>query len=421
MERKDFQFESYLSRINQFNPSLKAFIALKDPETLRRDWHELQTQGVGNDLPLRGVLVAVKDMIDVRGFPTTGGTIYKRWPQEDAAVIKKIKAAGAIIPGKTNMHELAHGITGENPHYGPVPNPLNQNHMAGGSSSGSAAAVAAGLVPIALGSDTAGSVRIPASFCGIYGFKPSRRCISMQGCMPLSQSLDHLGFFGHSLKDICSLFQVLAPGSNPEPEKLSGKRIGVPYSFFLPLIEQQTENQLAEFLQSLNGIVQSVEIPILQGVFQAASAIVFKEAYVNYGSYLQKPESLGRDVKACLEIGRGVSRSEYAKGRKFQEVFSEEMTKVFSTYDLLIIPSVPAPAPVLQSRRITIRGVEYNLASALTGLNYPASLAGLPALSVPWQSKGELPVGFQLIARDDTMLLDYAMSQPFLSSSEPAL
>ena len=174
-------------------------------------------------------------------------------------------------------------------------------------------------------------------------------------------------------------------------------------------------------MRGLDGFVEAVEIPILEGVFQAASAIVFKEAYDNYGSYLQKPESLGRDVKACLEIGRGISQSEYSKGRKFQEVFSEEMTKFFSTYDLLIIPSVPAPAPVSGSRRITIRGVEYNLASALTGLNYPASLAGLPALSVPWQSKGKLPVGFQLIAKDDTKLLDYALSQSFLSSPEPAL
>ncbi len=189
MGSKDCKFESYLSRINRLNPSLKAFIALKDPAALRRDLQDLQAEGAGIDLPLRGVPVAVKDMIDVRGFPTTGGTIYKRWPEEDAAVIKKMKAAGAIIPGKTNMHELAHGITGENPHYGSVPNPLNQNYMAGGSSSGSAAAVAAGLVPIALGSDTAGSVRIPAAFCGIYGFKPARGRISMQGCMPLSQSL----------------------------------------------------------------------------------------------------------------------------------------------------------------------------------------------------------------------------------------
>jgi aspartyl-tRNA(Asn)/glutamyl-tRNA(Gln) amidotransferase subunit A len=395
----------YDERIRALNPEQHTFITVRDRADI---FSEVEAVKNKKDLPYRGIPIAIKDTIAMAGYETTGGTKELGChPKRDAAIVVDLKNAGFIIMGKTNMHELAHGITGENVHFGTVANPADPTRMAGGSSSGSAAAVAAGMVPVAVGSDTVGSIRIPAAFCGIYGFKPTQDVISTDGCLPLSSTLDHLGFFARHVEDLLHLYRVTAR-AQAKAERKKEPLIGVPYSFFDPWITAETSASLEVFCTDISqkyGVrFTDVELPGLAGVREAGSAIVFREAWETYGFLLDQGALLGRDVSLCLAMGKEVSRQQYEKALRYREHFIDEMEQYFRLYDMLLLPAVPCPAPQLGTRKIEVKGKQLRLAEPLTTLNYPASFAGLPTLCMPHVGKDRQSVGFQLIGAPYTDL-----------------
>lgn len=346
---------------------------------------------------------------------TAGTKALRKYPTKSAAIVKKLEAAGAVIVGKTNMHELAHGITSENPHFGIVLNPWDTRHMAGGSSGGSAVAVATGMVPAALGSDTAGSIRIPAAFCGVYGFKPSQGLLSMSGCQQLSPSLDHLGLFTRSVDDMIFLFGKLTDlHLNSTPHKKY--KIGVPYNFFNTMITENTTRKLESFLEKVSacgGEIERVDLPVLKKAQTAGTRIVFKEATTIYGYLLKNKNFLGKDIATCLQIGNTISDQEYEEALQIRANIKKKLSEIFQKYDFLIFPSVPFSAPLIGTKKTIIQKKEWRIAEPLTTLNYPATIGGLPVISIPQipKEKGELPTGFQIIAEanNDTLLLEFAL------------
>ena len=390
------------SRIRILNPQYKAFITVRGRTETDSDAMEAEKYRKAGEAKLcQGIPVAVKDMIDVADTVTTGGTkALARLPDRDATIVKLLKDAGFIMMGKTNMHELAHGITGENPHYGTVPNPHNPERISGGSSSGSAAAVASGMVPVAVGSDTAGSIRIPASYCGIYGFKFGQGVLGMEGCMPLSPTLDQLGFLAVSAGSLKMIFQETTHIACSPPN--ARVKIGMPVSFFRNHVAEETIRKFNLFCNYLKRHCQAeleeTDLPALDSSGKAGRTIVFREAGENYSSLLGDDSLLGRDVAACLALGREISWDEYSEALGFREKLIAELDTVFRHYDFLLMPAVPDSAPDIGTKKIAIQGRQVRLAESLTALNYPASLAGLPVLSIPYFSGNELPIGFQLIA-----------------------
>lgn len=398
---------------------LHAFITLTE-DAARREAAERDrelAQGIDRG-PLHGIPIALKDLFYTRGVRTTAGSLVFRdfVPDYDGTVVARLRQAGAIFIGKTNLHELAYGMTSKNPHFGFVGNPRGRGLLAGGSSGGSAAAIAAGVVPMALGTDTGGSIRIPASFCGVVGLKPSYGRVSRYGVLPLAFSLDHVGPLGASVEDCAlamnaiagpdpldpSCSRVPAPEFNPPtPRDASGIRLGVPENFFFDSVDEEVAAAVRRAIAQLEHLGASlvpVRIPGLAEANAAALIVQYVEAASLYTRY-SNPQLFGADVWALIEQGKMIAGHEYVNAQRVRTIFRREFDRIWQTVDLLIAPATPTAAPLSDAATVRIGDRDESVRMASTRLFRSLNFLGEPVLVLPCGSTREgLPIGLQLIA-----------------------
>ena len=351
--------------------------------------------------PFHGIPIALKDLFYTKGVKTTAGSlVYKDFvPEYDAEVVKKLREAGAISIGKTNLHEIAFGITSKNPHFGFVKNPLDPNRLAGGSSGGSAALVGGEFLPMALGTDTGGSIRVPASFCGIAGLKPTYGLVSRHGVLPLAFSLDHVGPLGRTVDDCALALNAMVGGEDynvPKPADLKGLRVGVITDDcdVMALVEGAIEK-----LKQLGAEVRPVETPNYAEMNATARVIQLAETAAIYENHRDKSQ-FGDDVWALLEQGRMIMGHEYVNGQRLRQVFRADFDKVWTQVDVLVGPTTPMTAPLLDENAVTIRGRQENVRMAATRLVRAINMLGEPALSIPCgKGANDMPAGLQVVAR----------------------
>lgn len=335
-----------------------------------------------------GEVVAVKDIIDVRGTPTTGGgTLLPRGPRpEDAPLVVNLRRHGCVVIGKTNLHEWAFGSSNMNQHYGTVHNPRDRTRIAGGSSGGSAAAVAAGLCDWAVGSDTGGSVRIPAAACGVVGFKPTFGSISTEGVIPLSRSLDTIGSLAPDVMTAARGVAMMAGHDDwlPLPELAAANlRLAVPAGWV-----EHLDAETADAWQAVGGGLPEVELPDLDEMQRACLDIMFSEAAAYHREWMSSsPEAYAPDVRARLETAARVTGASYVQALDDRRRIRREMARAMRGLDALLLPTTAAVAPVIAP------GVD---TSALVRFTRPFNLTGQPAFSLP-APVGGLPVGIQVV------------------------
>lgn len=421
--------EACYRQIERLNPNLNAFITVIDLQDALRA--QLPGGNVSSSNALRGIPIAVKDLFDTAGIRTTIGSKFfaDTIPQQDAFVVEKLKGAGAIIVGKTNTHEIALGITGNNPHYGTARNPWDTTRIPGGSSSGSAIAVATGMALGALGTDTGGSIRIPASLCGIVGFKPTFGRVSLRGVFPLSWNLDHAGPLTRCVRDAALMLQVISVYDPVDPasikmlsgdylghlvDHVAGRKIALGVGKFIEAAELEVIDAVrkaATVFESLGCKVQEVNMDWLREAALANKTMTQSDgAAVHRDRLKEHPEMFGEDIRRRLEDGTKTTSTEYILARRTQAEVKKRFEHFFESYDFLIMPTTPIAAPTIEGHD----AVEQ--AGRLTRFTAPFNLAGLPALSLPCGfTKEGLPIGLQVISQawaDAKVLnLGYAFEQ----------
>jgi aspartyl-tRNA(Asn)/glutamyl-tRNA(Gln) amidotransferase subunit A len=370
--------------------------------------------------PLHGVPIALKDLIFTRDVRTTMASDFfaEHVPDRSATVSRRLEDAGSVLIGKTNTHEFAYGPTGDRSFFGPTRNPHNTGKITGGSSGGSGAAVAAGLCYGALGSDTGGSIRIPAALCGVVGMKPTFGRVSKTGVFPLAWSLDHVGPITRTVEDNALMLNALA-GHDPEDlysadlasedfardleRGTQGAAIGVPSSFYFEHLDGEVEervNEAVEVFASLGTEIRKVEVPHLWDTLHAQRLVLAAEAYAVHEERLEtNPDRFDDHGLERLLNGENLKAYRYANAQQRKLRSRREFANVLREVDVLLTPTVPIPAPEIGQRETTIDGYEEAVYSALTRLTGPTNLNGLPSLSIPCGTTSGLPVGLQLIGR----------------------
>lgn len=424
--------ERALGRIKDLNPQLNCFITVLVDSARRSAEESAKRYREGRPLgPLDGVPVAVKDLIYIQGVRCTAGSkiLAENVAAYDAPVIRRLKEAGAVILGTTNLHEFAAGTTSVNPHYGPVVNPWEADHMAGGSSGGSAVAVASGMVPLALGTDTAGSVRIPAALCGVLGIKPTYGLVSRLGVIPLAPSLDAVGVLASSTRGMAAALQTIAgheagdmttadggsadfvsaaSGTTPPP------RVGVVKRYFHESNDPAVEEGFQDFIGRLKGLgcaVVDVELDGIDEVYDRWLPIRRAEATSFHLKWLDTaPQLYGDDVRELLEQGREVRAVDYVGAVNSRPSYMERFSASMKDVDVIAVPCTRTPAPEIGQQTVKIGGAEVPVYSALNRLTLPFNYVGFPSLSVPSGFAGTLPLGVQIVGKlfDEASVLGLA-------------
>lgn len=413
---------------NQRAGKLNAYVTVLEERALAEAEQRDQELRAGKDRgALHGIPIALKDVFETKGIRTTCGSVLfkEHVPDRDAAVTERLTEAGCVLLGKTGMHELAYGITSSNPHFGFVRNPWDPERIPGGSSGGSGAAVAADAAYMAMGSDTGGSIRIPAAFCGTVGLKPTYGRVSRYGVMPLDFSLDHMGPLTRSVRDAALVLQALAGQdprdhtsasrpvddySAPPNPSLAGVRIGLPENFYFDRIQPGVAasiHQVAKGVESLGATVVPVRVPDIAGLNVVGRVILMVEASATMEPYLHQREAFGADILALFDQGRLLSGTQYVQAQRRRRQFQLEFAKLFADVDCLLTPTTPITAPRIGETSVTIDGTVEDARLAATRYVRGVNVLGLPALSFPSGLDEGLPASAQLIGRpfEEALLL----------------
>jgi aspartyl-tRNA(Asn)/glutamyl-tRNA(Gln) amidotransferase subunit A len=400
---------AFLERIERFDGALRAYITV-DPEQALAEAE--QARG-----PLHGLPVAVKDNIPTRGLRTTGGSrVLRDWvPDDDAPVVQGLREAGGVVLGKTNLHEFAYGGTCTNVEFGAVRNPWNPACVPGGSSGGSGVAVAAGLAPAALGTDTAGSIRLPACQCGVVGLKARYGLVSIESVIPLAWSLDHVGPITRTVRDAALLLEALSGQTIAVPAWQRGLRLGVPRAYFFDGLQPDVEaavEQALEVLRGLGATLVDVEWPAVKLSNSATWTIILAEASAYHRPWFrERPQDYSEETRADLELGARVSASDYIQAQRARTVLKQQVNEVLTQVDALVTPMLAITAPKIGQTTIEVGGKVKEINPVFIRLADPFNLTGLPAISVPCGfSTDGLPIGLQVAAATEDTVLQVAQA-----------
>jgi aspartyl-tRNA(Asn)/glutamyl-tRNA(Gln) amidotransferase subunit A len=395
-----------LRRIHAEQPRLNAFITITDEVAIEQAKRADDDFARGIDRgPLQGIPYALKDLFKTAGIRTTGGTkIFDHIPDHDCAVYEKLRAAGAVLTGKTGLHELAYGITSNNPHYGAVRNPHDPSRIPGGSSGGSGAAVAAGMVFFAMGSDTGGSIRIPAAYCGCTGLKPTFGRVSRFGAMPLGGSLDHVGPMTRTAIDAGLVMDAIAneplSGFSIPGFSLKGARIGVPQNFYNERIAPEVAAAFADALkraEAAGAHLVPLSVPDPAAINVVGRVILLAEVSALMENYSNRRDDFGPDVLALIDQGRMLAATDYVNAQRYRRLAQLQWAELWKIVDVIFTPTAPILPPLIGQADVKWNMESEDVRLATTRLVRAINVFGLPALSIPLPSDS-LPIGLQIIA-----------------------
>ncbi len=406
--------DATLKRIEAAEPTINAFT---DVVAARARKRAAEIDAGLHRGPLLGVPFAVKNLFDIAGLPTRAGSkINVDGPkaERDGALVRKLEAAGAILVGGLNMGEYAYDFTGENAHYGPSRNPHDPTRMSGGSSGGSGAAVAAGEVPLALGSDTNGSIRVPSSLCGLFGLKPTYGRLSRAGSFPFVDSFDHLGPIARSAEDLALSFDAMQGWDSDDPvctdrpadptlprlvEGIDGLRIAIAGDYFAKGGEPEAFEAVATVAGALDAM-KTVVLPQAAAARAAAYVITAIEgAQLHLPRLRTRPQDFDPDTRERFMAGALLPGAWYVKAQRFRRQYRARVLKLFEEVDVILAPATPCTAPKLGQTMMTLGGVELPVRANLGVFTQPISFIGLPVAVAPLQRPAGLPIGVQLIAK----------------------
>ncbi len=409
-----------LDRIRLIDPILNSYVTVTEDHALSRARiAEAEIRAGRTRGPLHGIPYAAKDLLDTRGIRTTVGSkiMADNRPQSDAAVIERLDDAGAVLVGKTGLHEWAYGITSTNPHFGPVRNPWDSGRIPGGSSGGSAAAQAAGLCAFSLGSDTGGSIRIPAALCGVAGLKPTFGRISRRGAFPLGHTLDTLGPFGTCVEDTALVYAAASGPDARDPvstreavtlpifasePRLDGTVIGIPANHFFEGLAPDVSAAAASALRVFEGLgaeLRPIQAPDLKAANSLHRLILLAEASSVHRRRLEtRREDFGDDVRSLLDQGCFVLAADYLDAQRARRQFCRAFGASMREAAVVVAPAVPIPTARIGELEVDLNGRRENVRLATTRNIRALNLTGLPVLSVPCGFHADgLPIGLQIV------------------------
>lgn len=417
-------------QVRKKNETLNVYLEITREEAMERA--KIAEKEIMNGRYLgmyHGIPLSIKDNIYFKGRGATmGSKIHEFFVSDfDATVVRKLKQAGANFTGKVNMHEYAWGITTNNPHFGPCRNPWDTSRIPGGSSGGSGVAVAADMCMASLGTDTAGSIRIPASACGIVGLKPTHGLVSKYGCFPLSWSLDHIGPMTKTVRDAAGLLEILVGFDPLDPTsvhapfvdyqkgltgQLKNLVIGVDEDYFFHNIDPEIDNIVRRGIQQLEDAgakVKPINVRSLRyAEYSEMITILSEAATIHQKNLKERPEDFGEDIKPLLALGQLPSAVDYLEAQQLRRKIKQEFAEAFQKVDVFISPTLPIVPPKIGKEVIELNGKETDIVTQMIRMTGPANLTGLPALSVPCGFADGLPVGMQLMgpAFSEALLLN---------------
>jgi aspartyl-tRNA(Asn)/glutamyl-tRNA(Gln) amidotransferase subunit A len=413
--------EKFLDRISRLNPALNAFITILKDSALAQAERADKMVSEGRYLgPLHGIPFAIKDIIYIEGVRSSAGSriLSSNIATYDAPVVAKLKEAGATIVGTTNLHEFASGVTSNNPFFGPVRNPWDRERIPGGSSGGSAAAVAADMAVAALGTDTSGSIRIPAALCGVVGLKPTYGLVSRRGVIPLAPSFDTVGPIAHTAWDAAATLTAISGQDVQDHTSLNAlhldyeaaaeaplevKKVVVPRRYFQDVLAKEVEEEFLQFTERLHTLgVETIDSPVrdMDKVYGVWAPIRRGEAAAFHQQWFpQMAGEYGDDVRRALEKGMEVKAVEYINAQNARPEIRENFLRAMEGADLMVTPAEPVVAPKIGEESVEVGGKPYDVYSLLGRLTLPSNVTGFPTMSFPIGLVEGLPVGAQIIGR----------------------
>jgi aspartyl-tRNA(Asn)/glutamyl-tRNA(Gln) amidotransferase subunit A len=402
--------EECLSKIAALNPKLNAFITVTADDALAQARHADQAIAAGRRIgPLHGIPISLKDLIDQKGVRTTAGSLVRKdyVAPADAVVTRRLRDAGAVFVGKTNLHEFAFGTTSEDSGFGAVRNPHDAGRSPGGSSGGSAAAVATGMSLGTVGTDTGGSIRIPAAACGVVGLKPEWGHVAASGVVPLSRQLDHVGPLAASVADAWLLYNAMQPaddqiGDELEAMPLKGMRLGKLSGYFFDRLDADVERGVLDtiaLLQQKGASVTEVSVPHAADMGAIYLHLVFGDAAAYHARTLvTRPQDYTPPVRLRLEMARYVLAEDYIRALRGKALIAREVDAALDGLDALVLPALAIPAPPLGAQTMPVKGGPDAVRTLMLRCSQPFNLSGHPAISIPCgKTRDAMPIGLQLV------------------------